>query len=634
MVWDSFDSAAENLTSSDRDELGRFLDAIRGARGKVIMTSRSQEEWIGPTRRFELPLRGLEAEERWEYCEVILRALGLEEHLSDPELNGLMDQLAGNPLAMRVVLPRLEDMPAAKVSEVLRTNITELGLTEQEEQGRLFATLRSVEQGLPEQLRPMMDLIGLHEGYLSANYLEAMAKRVNPDWTRQEIDQLVAALANAGLLRGLSDGIYEIHPLLASYLRSRGAVPEACERAFVDIMGSLADDLAPLEYHEQRGPFLLHEANFHFAQHLSQRLGMDQPFLALTQSLAAYALNSRNFIEASSLLAAVAQHAAARANWKVEAGAYHQLGTIALEQRYFAAASGWCLQSLDISEKAGDLQLTASTYHQLGRIAQEQRDFTTAREWYLQSLTIKEKQGNLRGAALTYHHLGMIAQEQRDFDMTRKWYLKSLAVDETQGNLHGAAATYHQLGMMAQEQRDLATAREWYLKSLAIKEKQGNLLGAANTYHQLGRVAEMQGDIATAREWYLKALTISEKQGILDYAASTYHQLGTIAQQERNFETAREWYLKSLSINEKLGDLYYAAASYGQLGSLALMQGNFEESGKWYSRAITAFQQTHDQHSEELIVQDFLTAYRQASLDEKGKLKAIWLDAGLGPFPA
>ena len=56
MVWDNFESAAENLTGDDRDELGRFLDAIRGTRGKVIMTSRSQEEWLGPTRRFELPL--------------------------------------------------------------------------------------------------------------------------------------------------------------------------------------------------------------------------------------------------------------------------------------------------------------------------------------------------------------------------------------------------------------------------------------------------------------------------------------------------------------------------------------------------------------------------------------------------
>ena len=65
MVWDNFESAATNLPSEDRSALGRFLDAIRGTRGKVIMTSRSSEEWLGPSRRFELTLRGLDGEERW-----------------------------------------------------------------------------------------------------------------------------------------------------------------------------------------------------------------------------------------------------------------------------------------------------------------------------------------------------------------------------------------------------------------------------------------------------------------------------------------------------------------------------------------------------------------------------------------
>jgi len=593
MVWDNFESAAENLPGQDREELGRFLDAIRGTRGKVIMTSRSPEPWLGPTRRIELRLSGLEGEERWEYCEIILRDLGLEEHLKDPELKKLMDQLAGHPLAMRVVLPKLERMTAATVSEALRTNITELGLSEQEEQGRLFATLRFVEQGLAEQLRPMMGLIGLHEGYFRPQQLEPMAQKVDPDWTRPRIDQLVAAVANAGLVRDFGGGFYEIHPLLTSYLRSRGEAPEACQRAFVDVMGSAAQQLTPLEYHEQRVPFLLYGANFHFALHLSQRLAMDQDLAALTQSLAVYALHSRNFVEASSLFTQLVQHHAARANWNGE----------------------------------------ASAYHQLGRVAEEQRDFATAREWYLKSLAIDEKQGGLHRAASTYNQLGIIAQKQRDFATAREWYLKSLAIEEKQGNPRGAASTYHQLGMIAQEQRDFATAREWYLKSLAIEEKQGNLHGAASTYHQLGMLAEDQRDFATAREWYLKSLAIEEKQGNLDGAAINYHNLGVIAEEQRDFTTAREWYLKSLAIKEKQGNLHGAAMTYGQLGIVAARQGNSEEGGKWYARAITGFQQTRDQREVERNVQNFLIAYRRAPPADKEELKAIWLEAGLGPFP-
>src|SRR5208283_4298650 len=132
--------------------------------------SRSQEEWLRPEWRVKIPregLSGLDGEERWEYCEKILHELALKVDRNDPALKELMDQLAGHPPAMRVVLPRLERMTAAKVSEALRTNLAGLGLSEQEEQGRLFATLRFVEQGLPEQLRPMMGLVGLHEGHLT-----------------------------------------------------------------------------------------------------------------------------------------------------------------------------------------------------------------------------------------------------------------------------------------------------------------------------------------------------------------------------------------------------------------------------------------------------------------------------------
>ena len=409
MVWDNFESAAENLPSKDHGELARFLDAISGTRGKVIMTSRSQEEWLGQSRRFQLPLSGLEGEERWEYCEIILRELGVKVDRDDPELKELMDQLAGHPLAMRVVLPKLEHMTAANVSEALRTNIAELGLSGQEEQGRLFATLRFVELGLPEQLRSMIGLVGLHEAYLDADYLEAMAEQVDPDWARQRIDELVAALANAGLVRDIGQSTYEIHPLLTSYLRSRGEASEACQRAFVDVMGSLADQVAPLDYDKQRGPFLLHGANFHFSMQLSQRLTMEQPVLVLTHSIAAYAQNSRNFVEASRLFAELAQRAAALADWRHEASAYHQLGMIAEEQRDFATARRWYLKSLAVKEKHGDLDGAARTYHQLGVIAQRQQDFATAREWYLKSLAVREQQRDLHGAALTYNQLGDIA---------------------------------------------------------------------------------------------------------------------------------------------------------------------------------------------------------------------------------
>lgn len=127
-----------------------------------------------------------------------------------------MTQLGGHPLAMRVILPKLEQMPALKVALALRSNLAELGLNEQEEQGRLFATLRFVEQGLAEELRPVLGLVSLHEGYVDADYLEAMAQQVDSEWTRPRIDQLMATLISAGLALRYRKG----------YLRATSAADE------------------------------------------------------------------------------------------------------------------------------------------------------------------------------------------------------------------------------------------------------------------------------------------------------------------------------------------------------------------------------------------------------------------------
>ena len=273
-----------------------------------------------------------------------------------------------------------------------------------------------------------------------------MAKQVDESWTRERIDHLMAALGTAGLLRGVGNTHYEMHPLLTSYLRSRSEAPEACQRAFADVMGRLDDALTPKDLHEQRFPFFLHGANFHHALALAESLAMEQDLAALTQSLAQHALLSRSFGDSIRLFGGMATHFAAREDFEREAAAYHQLG----------------------------------------RVAQEQRDFATAREWSLKSLAISERQGFDCHAAITYHQLGTIAEEQWDLPRAREWHLKSLAINEKQGNLHGAAMSYHQLGAIAQKQWDFATAREWYLKSLAIKEKQGHLQGAALTYWSIG----------------------------------------------------------------------------------------------------------------------------------------------------
>ena len=607
IVWDNFEVAkgipntpvTANLSAEDRGLLASFLDKLRGGASKVIITSRSPEEWLRADQCFRLPLGGLDGEERWEYCAAVLRDLGKTIDWSDKDLVELMTLLGGHPLAMRVILPRLEKMSAAQVLAALQSNLDAFDLGDDEQQTKLFATLRFVEQSLPEELQELLVPLAMHEGFLAANLLEYMSKSVDAKWSRAEIDSLIGALVAAGLLWQVRQAVYQMHPLLTSFLRAtrlEGSTPEGREtwaRAFADVMARLADAVAQKELHEQRTPFHVHGANFRYALGEAERLGMQKPFATLMLSLASYALNTRNFAEAAELYEGLANNQKASGNDEGEAVAYHQLGMI----------------------------------------AEEQRDFAAAEQWYHKSLGITEKQGNEHGAAMTYHQLGRIAQEQRDFAAAEQWYRKALAIQEKQGDEHGAANTYHQVGVIAAEQRDFAAAEQWYHKSLAIEEKHGNEHGAAISYHQLGVIATQQGDFAAAERWYHKSLAMEEKQGNEHGAALTYHQLGVIAEEQRDFAVAEQWYLKSLAIKEKQGDEHGAASTYAQLGLLARAKGNFEESGRRLIRAHSAFVHTNDAHMASLALQQFFVTHRSADPDEQVKLLAMWDQAGLGPLP-
>jgi tetratricopeptide (TPR) repeat protein len=576
LVWDNFESASgipgtevsALLRQEDREQLKELLSALYGGQTKVLITSRQKEDWLSERECYRLPgLEGLQGEELWQYCSTIVEDLGLSLDRGSEDFQALMDKLAGNPLAIRAILSGLDQHSL----KTLIDDFDELfaSLSGDDATRRIQAALSVVEKGLDTCFNPALRLLSLHEHYADTNLLESMFKALDDDISPSHLPGLFAILGNAGLCMPVATDIFQLHPALRSCLSRLHPADGLCQRAFVDVMGELAYYLAPRGLHEQRIPFAVHGANFHHALGLARALDRRDYVLTILQSLAVYAKNSRNFLEAARLFEDLSLTSKRYENARGEAAAYNQLGRIAEEQRDFAQAQAWYEKSLAIEEKQGDVHGMASTYHQLGMIAQEQRGFAQAQAWYEKSLAIKEKQGNEYGMASTYHNLGAMSQEQRDFVQAQSWYEKSLAITEKQGDGHGMASTYHHLGIIAQERRDFAQAQAWHEKSLAIEEKQGNEHGMAITYHQLGRIAQERRDFAQAQAWYEKSLAIKEEQGDVHGMASTYHQLGRIAEERRDIAQAQAWYEKSLAIFEREDDSHSAEIVQRSLERLA-----------------------------------------------------------------
>jgi tetratricopeptide (TPR) repeat protein len=631
MVWDNFESAGNHLTEEDRSRLGAFLDGIRGGRTKVIITSRSTEQWLKPEQRMEIFLGGLHGEERWEYCEAILLDLGLHVDRNDQMLSALMDQLSGHPLAMRAVLPKLEHLTPAQVAEALRSNLAELNLPEDEEEGRLFATLRFVEQGLDEPLRPLLRLVALHEGHVAAAYLVAMGAIVNQEWTEERAGRCLSELAGAGLMWDIGNSVYELHPLLTSYLRARGDDrDEACRRAFVLVISKPADDLLPLPLHQQRRPFEMFGANFQHALALAESLSMDQQVSILLQALGIYAANSENFPDAIRYYTRL-EHVTPEGS-KLRAIAWHQLGIIAQRQREFPKARDYFLKSLRISENQDPAQ-AAKTYYHLGGIAESQRDFQMARSWYLKGLTIDEENAYWEESGTTYDSLGSLAEQEDKLEEAKHWLDKALHVWLQRGREENAARTFHDLGVVAQRGNDMRGARAYYRRSAAIAERLGMESNLAKTYHQLGILARYEGDLAGAQDWYLRAVEIKEKLGDLLDAASTYNQLGNISQLEGNLRIAREWFRKSLETKKSYGEVHGAALTYNNLGGIAAMEGNWRDAAKWLALSIDAAHRTDDSQIAEHAKGNFYFFRDNASPEDRRIIDQIWSEFQSGKLP-
>ncbi|CAN2040868.1 Tetratricopeptide repeat protein [Candidatus Magnetomoraceae bacterium gMMP-15] len=610
IVWDNFESVQgvegtsvnAKLSEKDQQFLKQFLQKLNGGLSKVIITSRSPEKWL-ENQVEQGGLRGLDGDERWEFCETILKELGLTINQEDPDLKKLMDMLHGHPLSMRVILPKLEKM---SVKDVI-SQIGEVSLNdsndENELQNRLYNILAFIEKGLPENMKPLLIPLGMHQDFVMKSYFENIVEQVDFEQAKN-VSNFFKILSQAGLIFELPEAktCFELHPNLTGFIRNRvfkGISSEIFDKlikAFVHVIGSLAEDLALKELYEQRAWFDLYGSTFHYAWEQTECLGLLAYESVLVQVMGLFTLNSHDFNTAKGWYQKLAELAKRSGNKEIEAMAYHQLGVIAQAQRECAIVEKWNRKSLRINKKHGNDCDVAGNYHQLGWIAEEQRDFKKAEKWCRKSIKLLENQDDKDGAATAYHQMGIILQEQKDFEKAEEWYHKALKTYEKQGNQHNVAMTYHQLGKNAQEQRDLKKAEKWYRKSIKLSENQSDEDGAAITYHQMGIFSQEQRDFDKAEEWYHKALKISEKQGDENLAAQTYHQLGRTTQEQRDFESAEKWFLKSLKIKEKRSNKHGAALTYNQMGIILAEKRDFESAEKWFLKSLKIHKNQGNEH--------------------------------------
>lgn len=652
MVWDGLESA--NLPEADRQVLKNLLLQLRDTDSRILMTSRRQELWLEEDCCTRVSLSGLSGEERWLYCESVIRHAALPVKRDDPRLSQLMDLIGGHPLLMQVMLSWLCRHDAQflikRLHDCLPDNV------KGNPRAELFATIALAQILTKKQ---------------SASSLPAKLQKITVEEEYRTYQSKLLATYDESDNRLPVDLLKEGDK---AYQKRHYEQAEQCYRKALMINEKLQNEDSLANNYHRLGNVAYQQSHYRQAgQYYKQALTINEKRRNEDNAAVIYcqlgnmAFQVADYVRAGQFY----QHSLTINEYYGDArdaiGNYLQLGKIAEIQNNFSVAEQWYQKALLWEEKTGKKQDAANIYYRLGQLAFRQRDLDRAKQylqksltsgisatdkylllgniaktqhdyaqaelWFQKALINQEEQHNHREAALIVQQLGRLAEEQGDFSQAEYWSRKALRAFEKQHNEYGMASTYRYLGNLFQEQNDYTQAEQCYQQALGLNNTLNNEYGIALTYYQLANLTLEQDDYTAAEKWYRKSLEISEKQANQYITANSYQCLGQIAEKQEHYAQAEQWYAKALPILENQHDRYMTAIIYMHLGVINRLQQKPRASADWLLKAMSLFRDNKIQFIVEQINHHFVTTYQEAPYATQEELKSAWNQADVGPFP-
>ncbi|MBD2463714.1 tetratricopeptide repeat protein [Oscillatoria sp. FACHB-1407] len=626
------------LPETEREVIREFLKLLRGGKTRVLLGSRSGEEWLADVFTFDgnpniYPLGGLDPESRSVLAEKILAAQVKDPQRiarlrTDDGFKQLMKLLAGYPLAMEVVLANLARQSPQEILTALQGAEVDLNVGGEDKTNNILKCVEYSHSNLSADAQTLLLCLAPFNSFFVRDFMPQYAEQLKQhvafqNYDFEHFDVAIQEAINWGLLSPHESGIpgfLTIQPIFPYFLRTKlnaldattrealydgfKAHYQSLARSYQQLMDSkdpnqrqLGILFCRLEYENLYSALqicLKNQESIRIYRCLDQYLdliGDIQTKLKLSQHICEASKNYQPEVLTGEIGYEIAE-------------AFLKIGVCYLQVKDYDSARSSHQKSVDLLEKntviaQNNKQLAIATnYHQLGYVAQELREYEQARTHYQQALDIFIEFGDRYSQARTYHQLGRVAEELREYEQARTHYQQALDIKIEFGDRYSQASTYHQLGRVAEELREYEQARTHYQQALDIYIEFGDRYEQAGTYHQLGRVAEELREYEQARTHYQQALDIYIEFGDRYSQARTYHQLGSVAQALREYEQARTHYQQALDIYIEFGDRYEQAGTYHQLGSVAQAMREYEQARTHYQQALDIFIEFGDRYSQ------------------------------------
>ena len=642
LVWDGVESIAgfpeqeanALLDASERTELASFVrDVTQTGQTAVLLSSRkSAENWLNtPYATFDLT--GLNSYDRLEFAWDLQEKLGLHEavtreraeiHLGQDYLD-LLDLIEGHPLAMRIAIPVLKEVPASVMLTELRARMQDLSPASLED-GRapfLTALMDYSFSRMSHRSRTHLPFISLFQRRIMMDVLTHITQeRAYRTAMGEELGwgacrTLLRSARESGFLDPVTPSVYQIHPALPWFYgrklsgQAGGTAIRQLEQEFVRVYADTADYFMETLYENQDAgatAVLAEEGNITQALGLALEDSQWDSVQVLVQPLAQVYRMQKRYPELRRLRRQVLDVVAPEGGGAGEAEArgaielwMYLLGTEASEATEtldFAHAdglNGQLLEYLSSTEDGATDPRTAAVFHQMGVAEQHRWNLDGAEDLFQSSLAIIEAGEEQEAVADDYFSIGQIRQYQRRYTEAKEWYQKALDIHQRIGDAEEMVKDYRALGLAAQYKFEYEEAESWYQQARAILEENRDEENVVLVFHELGTVYHARYLFEQAENWYTQSLHLSDRLGLHNQMAIEFHHLGLLCQARGMFyEDAEEWFELALEKRESLGDRRGAGDECRHLGLLLHENSQFEKAEQWYRRALEAFEDVGD----------------------------------------
>lgn len=196
------------------------------------------------------------------------------------------------------------------------------------------------------------------------------------------------------------------------------------------------------------------------------------------------------------------------------------IGMVHRERGQPGRALRHCRQAFDCLAQGGNLEELAGAYMNLGSLALSLRDYPQALQHYRHGLRLALALDDRRLMANAFNNLGLALEALSHLWSARAMYEKALDLYRYLRLGEGECTALNNLGAAAHLQADAPAAEAWYRQALAACTRRGAWLDLAATRHNLGLVLQQRNRWAEADREFAASRALYAALDLPAYAAA------------------------------------------------------------------------------------------------------------------